>query len=159
MTSVAVARIALFAALLTSSAASAATYDYTAHYDYVGKPALADAAIDNQLQVDTANCDSAIGVQRAAPTQAYRACMRQRGWAYRFVTRTRVQAAPSGDPSFSASVKLAPGHFIDHSNGMDCQNIGGAEVCNPPDGTVHYFDPDQGLPCTRTGVMSICSNM
>jgi hypothetical protein len=100
-----------------------------------------------------------IGVQRAVPTQAYRACMRQHGWAYRFVTRTRVQVTPSADFSFSASVKLAPGHFIDHSNGMDCQNIGGTEVCDPPDGTVHYFDPDQGLPCTRIGLVSICSNM
>jgi hypothetical protein len=42
---------------------------------------------------------------------------------------------------------------------MDCQNTGGAEVCDPPNGTVHYFDPDQNLPCTRTGAMSICSNM
>src|SRR5262249_7618979 len=110
------------------------------------------------LQVDTATCDAAVGVQRTAPTPAYRACMRQHGWAYRFVTRTRVQA-PSGDPSFSASVKLAPGHFIARDHGMDCQNIGGAEVCVPPNGTVHYFDPEQGLPCTRTGIMSVCSNM
>ena len=29
----------------------------------------------------------------------------------------------------------------------------------PPNGTVRYFDPDQNLPCTRTGAMSICSNM
>jgi hypothetical protein len=159
MTYMTIAHIASTAALLAGSAAGAATYDYTTHYDYVGKPALADAAIDNQLRVDTANCDGAIGMQRAAPAQAYGACMRQQGWAYRFVTRTRVQAAPSRDPSFSASVKPAPGHFIDHSNGMDCQNIGGADVCDPPDGTVHYFDPDQGLPCTRTGLMSICSNM
>jgi hypothetical protein len=28
-----------------------------------------------------------------------------------------------------------------------------------PDGTVHYFDPDQNLPCTRTGAMSVCSNL
>jgi hypothetical protein len=42
---------------------------------------------------------------------------------------------------------------------MDCQNFGGAAVCTPPDGTVHYFDPDQGLNCTRTGIVSICSSM
>jgi hypothetical protein len=54
---------------------------------------------------------------------------------------------------------VARAHFIDHDNGMDCQNVGGAEVCDPPQGTVHYFDPDQNLPCTRTGAMSICSNM
>jgi hypothetical protein len=32
-------------------------------------------------------------------------------------------------------------------------------VCDPPNGTVHYYDPDQGLNCTRTGMMSVCSNM
>jgi hypothetical protein len=158
MTFITIARVAAIAGLLASSAANAASYDYTAHYDYVGKPALADAAIYNQLQLDTASCDSAIGVQRAAPSRAYRACMRQHGWAYRFVTRTRTQPAPA-DPTFSSNAKLAPRHFIDHDNGMDCQNIGGAEVCTPPNGTVHYYDPDQGLTCTRTGLMSICSNM
>jgi hypothetical protein len=39
---------------------------------------------------------------------------------------------------------------------MDCQNMGGAEVCDPPNGTVHYFDPDQNLPCTPP---AICSNL
>jgi hypothetical protein len=159
MTRITIARVLSIAALLASSAASAATYDDTAHYDYVGKPALSDAAIDGQLQVATASCDATTGAQRAATTQAYRTCMRQHGWAYRFVRRTRAKVAPSGDPAFSAGVKLAPGHFIDHDNGMDCQNIGGAEVCVPPNGTVHYFDPEQGLPCTRTGIMSVCSNM
>jgi hypothetical protein len=159
MTRMTIAHIAAIAALLVSTAASAATYDYTAHFDYVGKPVLPDAAIDGQLQVDTASCDSTVGVQRAAPSAAYRTCMRQHGWAYRFVTRTRVQAAPSSDPYFSANVKLKPGHYIDHDNGMDCQNFGGVAVCDPPNGTVHYYDPEQGLPCTRTGIMSICSNM
>lgn len=86
--------------------------------------------------------------------------MLQRGWKYRFLTRDPVQAtrAPA-DPYFSSNAKVAPGHFIDHDNGMDCQNTGGAEVCVPPSGTVHYFDPDQNLPCTRTGAMSVCSNL
>jgi hypothetical protein len=154
-----IAHVAAIAALLVSTAASATTYDYTEHYDYVGKPALPDAASDNRLQADTASCDGTVGVQHAAPSAAYRACMRQHGWAYRFVTRARVQAKPSGDPSFSANVKLKPGHYIDHDTGMDCQNFGGAAVCGPPDGTVHYYDSEQGLPCTRTGIMSICSNM
>jgi hypothetical protein len=159
MTRMTIARMASIAALLVSTAASAATYDYTAHYDYVGKPALPDAAIDGQLQADTETCDSTVGMQRAVPSSAYRTCMRQHGWAYRFVTRARVQAAPARDPSFSANVKLAPGHYIDHDNGMDCQDSGGVAICVPPNGTVHYFDPDQGLPCTRTGIVSICSNM
>jgi hypothetical protein len=147
----------LFAALLICSSAGAATY--TAHYDYVAKPALDDAAVDAQLDSDTATCDNAVGVQRAMPSKQYRACMRQHGWAYRFLTRDKVQAASSSDPYFSSNAKLQPGHYIDHDNGMDCQHFGGAAVCSPPNGTVHYYDPDQGLPCTRTGIMSVCSNI
>jgi hypothetical protein len=152
--------IAVFAALVLSSAANAATYDYTAHFDYVGKPALSDAQIDSQIQVDTVACDSAVGAQYAMPSAGYRSCMLQHGWKYSSLTRqaVRVTRAPA-DPYFSSNAKVAPGHFIDHDNGMDCQNTGGAEVCDPPNGTVHYFDPDQNLPCTRTGAMSVCSNI
>jgi hypothetical protein len=152
--------VAVFAALVLSPAANAATYDYTAHYDYVGKPSLTDAEIDTQIQADTVTCDSAVGVQRAMPSVSYRACMLQHGWKYSSLTRqaVRVTRAPA-DPYFSSNAKVAPGHFIDHDNGMDCQNTGGAEVCDPPNGTVHYFDPDQNLPCTRTGAMSVCSNI
>ena len=63
----AITPIALFAALVVSTAADAASYDYTAHYSDVGRPALADAQIDAQLQADTATCDDAVGVQRAKP--------------------------------------------------------------------------------------------
>jgi cytochrome c-type biogenesis protein CcmH/NrfG len=59
--------IALLAALVGSSAASAASYDYTPHYSYVGKPALPDARLDAQLQAATVTCDDAVGVQRAKP--------------------------------------------------------------------------------------------
>jgi hypothetical protein len=160
MKHVAIRHIVVLAALVLSPAADAATYDYTAHYDDVRKPALPDAQIDSQLQADTAACDAAVGVQRAAPSASYRSCMLQHGWKYGFVTRqaVKVSRAPA-DPYFSSNAKVAPGHFIDHDNGMDCQNTGGAEVCGPPSGTVHYYDPDQGLPCTRTAAMSICTNM
>jgi hypothetical protein len=158
MKHLALTRIAVCAALVMSSAAHAATYDYTSHYDYIRKPALPDAQIDAQIQADTVTCDSAVGVQRAMPSASYRSCMLQHGWKYTSLTRTRVPAAPA-DPYFSSTAKVAPGHFIDHDSGMDCQNTGGAEVCDPPDGTVHYFDPDQNLACTRSGAMSICSNL
>ena len=149
---------AALAALMIGTAANAASY--TAHYTYVAKPALSGAREDAQLQSDTATCDSMVGVQLKVPTADYRSCMRQRGWQYNFVTRDRVQTARApADPYFSTNVKVAPGHFIDHDNGLDCQNMGGAEVCDPPNGTVHYFDPDQNLPCTRTGAMSVCSKM
>jgi hypothetical protein len=157
---IAIKHVAVLAALIVGTAAHAASYDYTEHYTYVGKPALSDAQIDSQAQVATVACDNAVGGQNGAPTARYRSCMLQQGWKYSFLTRTRVQTirAPA-DPYFSSNAKVAPGHFIDHDNGMDCQHMGGAEVCDPPNGTVHYFDPDQDLPCTRTGAMSICSNM
>jgi hypothetical protein len=41
---------------------------------------------------------------------------------------------------------------------MSCHDEGGMSVCVPPQRTVRYFDPDQGLPCTRTGIVSVCSN-
>jgi hypothetical protein len=157
---IAIKHVAVLAALIVTTAAHAASYDYVEHYTYIGKPALSDAQIDSQLQVATVACDDAVGGQNGAPTARYRSCMLQQSWKYSSLTRTRVQTirAP-GDPYFSSNAKVAPGHFIDHDNGMDCQNMGGAEVCDPPQGTVHYFDPDQNLPCTRTGAMSICSNM
>jgi hypothetical protein len=37
--------------------------------------------------------------------------------------------------------------------------MGGAAVCTPPNGTVKYYDPEQGLNCTRTGIVSVCSNL
>jgi hypothetical protein len=158
MKHVAISRIAVCALLVVSSAANAATYGYNAHFDYIRKPALTDAQTDAQIQADTVTCDNAIGAQYGMPSASYRSCMLQHGWKFRSLTRTRVRAAPA-DPYFSSTAKVAPGHFIDHDNGMDCQNTDGAEVCDPPQGTVHYFDPDQNLPCTRTGAMSICSNM
>jgi hypothetical protein len=160
MKHVAISRIAVCALLVVSSAANAATYGYNAHFDYIRKPALTDAQGDARIQADTVTCDNAVGAQFGMPSASYRSCMLQHGWKFTSLTRTRVRTtrAPA-DPYFSSTAKVAPGHFIDHDNGMDCQNTDGAEVCDPPEGTVHYFDPDQNLPCTRTGAMSICSNM
>ena len=145
---------ALCAALVVGSMAHAANYDYTENYNYVGRPALPDAEARAKLQSDTETCDNIIGGQNAGPSAAYRSCMLQRGWKYTSLTRKRAPA----DPNFSSNAKVAPGHFIDHDNGMDCYNSGGAEICDPPSGTVHYYDPDQGLNCTRTGIASVCSN-
>lgn len=62
------------------------------------------------------------------------------------------------DPRFSAHVKLAPGHYIDRDSGLDCEDAGVLTACQPPDGTVHYFDPERGALCTRTGAAVLCSN-
>src|SRR6202020_1458195 len=48
MKHVVIKHIALFAALVISSAANAGAYDYTSHYSYVGKPPLANAQLDDQ---------------------------------------------------------------------------------------------------------------
>ncbi len=157
MKTTAVKHIAVLAALIVSSAANAATYNYTENYAYIRKPLMTSAQRAAQLQEDTVTCNNAIGAHDGMPSASYRNCMLPHGWKFSSLTRTRVQAA--ADPYFSSNAKVAPGHFIDHDNGMDCQNTGGAEVCDPPNGTVRYFDPDQNLPCTRTGAMSICSNM
>jgi hypothetical protein len=143
--------------LLAGGAAHAATYHYTDHWDYIGRPRLAAAEFDARLQADAASCDAMVGAQQGSPTASYRGCMRQHGWKFLSVTRERVPT--SSDPNFSSDAKLKPGHFIDHDTGMDCQNFGGASVCTPPNGTVRYYDPEQGLNCTRSGLVAICSNM
>ena len=82
-----------------------------------------------------------------SPSAGYRSCMLQHGWRYSFMTRSRIQPTRTpADPYFSTNARVAPGHFIDHDNGMDCQNMGGAEVCDPPNGTVRYFDPIRTCP-------------
>ncbi len=145
-----IARVAMLAALLVSTAANAA--GYTGHYKNIGAPS---GDPYDRLQGDLAACDAVYGAQRVTPSKIYQGCMRQHGWRFLYETRDKETASDG----FNAHVKLKPGHYIDRDNGMDCQNFGGAAVCAPPDGTVHYFDPEQGLPCTRTGIVAICSNM
>jgi hypothetical protein len=48
--------------------------------------------------------------------------------------------------------------FIDPDTGMSCRNTGGASICDPPQGTVKCQNR-HGLNCTRTGIVSICSNL
>jgi hypothetical protein len=146
--------ITLIAALLVGGAAQAAAYHYTDHWDYIRKPALSDAEFDSQLQADASTCDSMVSPARGMPTPAYRRCMLSHGWKFLSVTSERVPS--ESDPNFSSNAKVAPGHYIDHDNGMDCQDMGGAAVCTPPNGTVRYYDPDQGLNCTRSGLVAIC---
>ncbi len=147
---IAIKRVAVLTALLFSTAANAASY--TGHYKYVGDPLQHS---DVKLQTDLAACDGIYDVQYATPSKNYQGRMRQHGW--KFLYETRDKETPSD--AVRSSVKLKPGHYIDPDNGMDCQNSSGVAVCDPPNGTVNYFDVEQGLPCTRTGIVSICSNM
>jgi hypothetical protein len=103
MKQIAIKHVALIAGLFAASSASATNYEYTAHFDYVRKPALADWQIDPQLQIDTATCDATVGDQYSVPSASYRACMLQHGWKYRFSTRTIVRAAPAESLSWSSN--------------------------------------------------------
>ena len=63
----AIKTLALFATLAVSTAANAANYDYTEHYDYIRKPQLSDAQTDSQIQASAsqdpwAMAQTAVGV-------------------------------------------------------------------------------------------------
>ena len=61
-------------------------------------------------------------------------------------------------PRRRADPRLNPGDdYISSDTGMSCKNVGGIGICGPPRGTVHYRN-DEGLNCTRTGLMEVCSN-
>jgi hypothetical protein len=63
-------------------------------------------------------------------------------------------------PSKRVSSAIPKGHFIDPDTGLICYNSGGASICESPpaDMTIRYTNK-HGLGCTRTGAMSICTNL
>jgi hypothetical protein len=71
---------------------------------------------------------------------AFLPCMEARGWVLDHVVQDKSA------------------RFIDPETGLSCYNQGGASICEPPQGTVKYTDK-HGLSCTRTGAVSVCSNM
>ena len=71
---------------------------------------------------------------------ALEACMQAHGWILDHVVQDR------------------PARFIDPDTGMSCYDQDGASICEPPQGTVKYTNK-HGLSCTRTGAMSVCSNL
>jgi hypothetical protein len=74
--------------------------------------------------------------------------MRAHGWMVdRYTPDPRQRVSAGGNSST----------YIDPHTGMSCRNFGGVAVCDPPQGTVHYQN-EEGLNCTRTGIVSICSN-
>ena len=108
----------------------------TSTYYWQGKGGRAD----EQLQAAARLCDQRYGVvENGAITSAnYKRCMLKQGWKYGNTARVRTYMGPD--------------------TGMSCHTEGGIAVCDPPQGTVKYFDPDQGLWCTRTELVSVCSN-
>jgi hypothetical protein len=148
-------RTLMMAALVLSSASSAfATSHYeTTYYDTIrpnGQPrsqAVYDAALND--------CYSQTGAPRNSnDPPAFRACMASHG--YRWMSVKDVPDAPTRLGGSAAN--LQPGDtFIDPENGMSCHNEGIAEICVPPQGTVHYTNK-HGLNCTRTGLAAICTS-
>jgi hypothetical protein len=72
-------------------------------------------------------------------TPAFRQCMQARGWVVDHMT---TDPAPT---------------WIDPDTGMECHKSGAWDVCRPPHGTVQYTNK-HGVPCTRTGAVSVCKN-
>jgi hypothetical protein len=80
---------------------------------------------------------------------AFKKCMRSRGW---------VNDAYKPNPPASRNPHLQPGDdYISTEDGMSCKDVGGIGICSAPRGTVHYQN-DEGLNCTRNGLMSVCTN-
>ena len=76
---------------------------------------------------------------------AFEACMQARGWSHDPVVR-------------SAAPRPARETWIDPDTGLECHSAGIGQVCVPPHGTVTYTNR-YGLPCRRTGLVAVCSNL
>jgi hypothetical protein len=103
----------------------------------------------------SASCFTQTGTSpEATPTQAYKDCMKAEGFRW---MATKLVRDP---PAKRAASGIPAGHFIDSDTGMLCQDSGGGSLCVPPpaDMTIHYTNK-HGLGCTRTGAMSVCSNL
>jgi len=131
--------------LASVSTASASSHYETTYYDTIrpnGQPrsqAVYDAALDD--------CYSQTGLAReASDTPAFKACMTTHG--YRWRSTKLVQDRPT---------RQRDDTYISTDTGNICHNAGIAAICFPPQGTVRYTN-DEGLNCTRTGLVSVCSN-
>lgn len=103
----------------------------------------------------SASCFTQTGTSpEAAPTQAYKDCMKAEGFRW---LSTRLLKDP---PSKQAASGIPAGHFIDSDTGMLCHDSGGASICvPPPDNMTIRYTSKHGLNCTRSGAMSVCSNL
>jgi hypothetical protein len=96
---------------------------------------------------DAKSCGaSGANIPRGVAT--FRRCMRRHGWV---VDRyTPDPKPPVGAPDDSTT-------YIDPDTGLSCRNYGGIAVCETHPGTVHYRN-EEGLNCTRTGIVNVCSS-
>lgn len=128
--------------VLLSSAAQADTY----HFKDVLRPHGHARSLSAKF-ADGRSC-GASGSHFSGDVTAFERCMRAHGWV---VDHYTPDAKPQGSVSDDSST------YIDPDTGMSCRNFGGIAVCDPPQGTVHYRNR-HGLDCTRTGIVSVCSN-
>jgi hypothetical protein len=91
---------------------------------------------DKVLQADTRRC-AAVGADYES--WEFKNCMRGRGWQY-----SHTHYGPSDT-------------YIDPDTGLSCRNVGGASICETPQGTVKYRN-SEGLNCTRSGIVEVCSS-
>jgi hypothetical protein len=144
--------------LMSASPALAASHYNTMYHDNIrpnGHPrpqAVYDAALNDRY--------SQTGLSRdAADTQAFKDCIMAHN--YSWVYTKPVQDAPSKRVANAAiPMGIPKGHFIDPDTGLICQNTGFASICESPpaDMTIRYTSK-HGFNCTRTGAMSVCSNL
>jgi hypothetical protein len=125
----------ILGALLALGTVAGAHADTSTYY-WQGKGQWNDA----RLQAAARICDQRYGVvENGALTSAnYKKCMLRQGWKYGSTARENT--------------------YIDPDTGMSCRSAGGGALCVPPQGTVKYINR-HGLNCTRTGAMSVCSNL
>ncbi|MGA2999096.1 hypothetical protein [Bradyrhizobium sp.] len=139
-------------ALVSASPALASHYDITFHGTQ--RPAGHHRSLA-VAKAASASCFTQTGTSpEDAPTQAYKDCMNAQG--FRWIA-TKLLKDP---PAKHEASGIPAGHFIDSDTGMLCRNSGGAAISVPPPNnmTVRYTSK-HGLNCTRTGAMSICSNL
>jgi hypothetical protein len=139
-------------ALVSLSPALASQYGITFHDTLRPKGHHRSLAVVNAA---SASCFTQTGTSpEAAPTQAYKDCMNAQGFRW---MATKLLKYP---PAKQAASGIPAGHFIDQDTGMLCQDSGGASICvPPPDNMTVRYTNKHGLGCTRTGAMSVCSNL
>jgi hypothetical protein len=148
-------KVLVTAALLIASLSPALA---SSHYEMMyhdnirpnGHP-RSDAVYDAALN----DCYGQSGLSRnARDNSAFRGCMAAHN--YRWVYTRLVQDPPSKQVASA----IPKGHFIDPDTGMLCHDSGGASICvPPPDNMTIRYTSKHGLNCTRTGAMSVCSNL
>jgi len=116
------------------------------HFKDVLRPNGHERSLSAKL-ADGRSC-GAKGSHFSGDPAPFEQCMRAHG---RGVDRYRP------DPKARVSRGGGPSTYIDPDTGMSCRNFGGVAVCDPPQGTVHYRN-EEGLNCTRTGIVAVCSS-